>query len=187
MVWQLLGFYIVAPIRSGLMILDQHAAHERVIFDRAIKALDDGFGLSQQLLFPTVVEFPAAEFALLEGLLPDLRAIGFDVVTMSGRSVMVRGLPADIRTGDERQVLVEVLDEYRQFAQRLRLPARELLARAMARRSAIRRDTRLDAREMRSLIDQLFQCSDPQTSPSGQPTLIRITGDELARRFGNRG
>lgn len=186
LVWQLLGTYIVAPIRSGLLVVDQHAAHERVIFERAQKALEDGFGLSQQLLFPTVIDFPAAEFALLEGLLPDLRAIGFDVVTMSGRSVMVRGLPADIRTGDERQVLTEVLDEYRQFAQRLRLPSRELLARAMARRSAVRRETRLDPKEMRSLIDQLFQCQDPRTSPSGQPTLIQITGDELARRFGNR-
>ncbi|NNE69471.1 MAG: DNA mismatch repair endonuclease MutL [Rhodothermales bacterium] len=186
MVWQMLGSYIVAPIRSGLLIMDQHAAHERVIFERAGKALEDGFGLSQQLLFPTVVEFSPADFALLEGLLPDLRAIGFDVATLSGRSVMVRGLPADIRAGDEHGVLSEVLEQYKVFAQRLQLKPRALLARALARRSAVPRDSRLDPKEMRSLIDQLFQCAEPYTSPSGQPTLIRITGDELARRFGHR-
>lgn len=186
MVWQMLGSYIVAPIRSGLLIMDQHAAHERVIFERAQKALDDGFGLSQQLLFPTVVEFNAADFALLEGLLPDLRAIGFDVATLSGRSVMVRGLPADIRAGDEHGVLTEVLEQYKSFAQRLQLRPRALLARALARRSAVPRESNLGPTEMRSLIDQLFQCSEPYTSPSGQPTLIRITGEELSRRFGHR-
>ncbi len=186
MVWQVLGSYIVAPIRSGLLVVDQHAAHERVIFERAQKALDDGFGLSQQLLFPTVIEFNAADFALLEGLLPDLRAIGFDVAAMSGRSIMVRGLPADISTGDEKGVLAEVLDQYKVFAQRLQLRPRALLARALARRSAVPRESRLDPREMRGLIDQLFQCQEPYTSPSGQPTLIRITGEEFARRFGHR-
>ncbi|MFT5144818.1 MAG: DNA mismatch repair protein MutL [Rhodothermales bacterium] len=184
MVWQVLGTYIVAPIRSGLLIVDQHAAHERVIFERALKALEDGFGLSQQLLFPTVVEFTAGDFALLEGLLPDLRAIGFDLAAMSGRSVMVRGLPADIRPGDEKAVLGEVLDQYKTFAQRLRLSRREMLARAMARRSAVPRESAMAPLEMRSLIDQLFQCTEPYTSPGGQPTIIRITADEFARRFG---
>ncbi|MBO6576549.1 MAG: DNA mismatch repair endonuclease MutL [Rhodothermales bacterium] len=186
LVWQILGSYVVAPIRSGLLIVDQHAAHERVIFERALKALEDGFGLSQQLLFPTVVDFSAADFALLEGLLPDLRAIGFDLAVLSGQSVMVRGLPADIRPGDERGVLGEVLDQYKSFVQRLRLSPREMLARAMARRSAVPSDAPLDPREMRSLIDQLFQCREPYTSPAGRPTLIRITAEELARRFGSR-
>jgi DNA mismatch repair protein MutL len=184
MVWQVLGTYIVAPIRSGLLIVDQHAAHERVIFERALKALEDGFGLSQQLLFPTVVEFTGSDFALLEGLLPDLRAIGFDLAAMSGRSVMVRGLPADIRPGDEKTVLGEVLDQYKSFAQRLRLSRREMLARAMARRSAVPRESAMAPLEMRSLIDQLFQCTEPYTSPGGQPTIVRITADEFARRFG---
>jgi DNA mismatch repair protein MutL len=186
LVWQVLGSYIVAPLRTGVLIVDQHAAHERVIFERSLKALDDGFGLSQQLLFPTVAELQPADFALLEGLLPDLRAIGFDLAPMSGRSVMIRGLPADIRAGDERTILTEVLDQYKAFVQRLKLSPRELLARALARRSSIPRDARLDPREMRSLIDQLFQCGEPYTSPGGQPTLIRITGDELLRRFGAR-
>lgn len=186
LVWQILGSYILAPIRSGLLVVDQHAAHERVIYERSLKALDDGFGLSQQLLFPTNVELNASEFALLEGLLPDLRAIGFDIAPMSGRTVMVRGVPTDIRTGDERAVLNEVLDQYREFAQRMRLSSRELLARSLAQRSAIPSDSRLDAREMRSLIDQLFQCKEPYTNPGGRPTLIRITADELSRRFGAR-
>jgi DNA mismatch repair protein MutL len=185
MLWQLQGSYIVTPIRSGLLVVDQRVAHERVVYERALRAMEDGFGLSQQLLFPKTVDLPPAEHALLEDLMPHLRSLGFDVSALSGRSVMVRGVPADIRTGDEQAALSDLLDQYRSFAERLRLPARELLARSMARRGAVQGGSRLEPAEMRALIDQLFQCSEPYVGPGGKPTLVRITADELARRFGD--
>jgi DNA mismatch repair protein MutL len=184
--WQLQDTYVVTPIRSGLMIVDQYAAHERILYERALQALSDGFGLSQQLLFPRTVELSAADFALIGDLLADLRSLGFDLDRLSGRTVLIRGVPADIRTGDERTVLEEVLEQFRENARIERLGRRENLARSIARRSAIRAGTRLDELEMRALIDQLFQCAQPYAGPDGRPTLVRIPVDELDRRFGRR-
>jgi DNA mismatch repair protein MutL len=168
------------------MIVDQYAAHERILYERALQALSDGFGLSQQLLFPRTVELSAADFALIGDLLADQRSLGFDLDRLSGRTVLIRGVPADIRTGDERTVLEEVLEQFRENARIERLGRRENLARSIARRSAIRAGTRLDELEMRALIDQLFQCAQPYAGPDGRPTLVRIPVDELDRRFGRR-
>ena len=184
--WQLQDTYIVAPIRTGLMIVDQHAAHERILYERSLESLDEGFGLSQQLLFPRTVDFSVADFALLGELLTDLKSIGFDVELLSGRTAMIRGVPAGIRTGDEEKILEDVIAQYREFERTERLRGRTNLARSLARRSAIRAGTRLDPQEMRSLIDQLFECSLPYTGPDGSPTLVRIGTEELDRRFGRR-
>ena len=182
--WQLKDTYVVTPIRSGLMVVDQFAAHERILYERALHSLSEGFGLSQQLLFPRSVELSVADFALISELLADLRSLGFDLDPLSGRTVLIRGVPAEIRTGDERTILEEVLEQFRENARTERLGGRENLARSMARRSAIRAGTRLDEVEMRALIDQLFQCAQPYAGPDGKPTLVRISVDELDRRFG---
>jgi DNA mismatch repair protein MutL len=183
LLWQVHDRYILTQIRSGLLLIDQSAAHERILYERALRNLESGFGLSQQLLFPQTLEFSPADFALLEGLLPDLRALGFDLELFSGRTVVVRGVPDGIRPGDERTMLTDLLDQYK-AQQTLRLPSRENLARSMARRNAIRPGTRLNEQEMRTLIDQLFICQMPYTAPSGRPTMVRITLEELDRRFG---
>lgn len=182
--WQLADTYVIAPLRTGLMIVDQHAAHERILFERSLESLDEGFGLSQQLLFPRTVEFSVADFALLQELLTDLRSIGFDVEPLSGRTALIRGVPAGIRTGDEEMILEDVIAQYREFERSERLRGRTNLARSLARRSAIRAGSRLDPQEMRALIDQLFECSQPYAAPDGSPTLVRIGADELDRRFG---
>lgn len=184
LLWQLHDQYILTQIRSGLMILDQNAAHERILYERALQTMQSGFGLSQQLLFPQTLEFNPADFELLRELLPDLRALGFDVEPFSGRSVVVRGVPADIRAGDERTVLEDILEQFKTYRERFQLRARENLAKSIARRSAIRPGTRLTTKEMRSLIDQLFQCEMPYACPQGRPTMIKIPIEELEKRFG---
>ncbi|NNF04653.1 MAG: DNA mismatch repair endonuclease MutL [Rhodothermales bacterium] len=183
LLWQLHDAWILTQIRSGLIIIDQQAAHERVLYEKALHALEDGFGLSQQLLFPRTIEFTASDLELLKELLPDLRSLGFDVEPFGGRSVVVRGVPADIRAGDERSVLDGIVDQYREFERVERLEGRENLARSVARKSAIKAGTRLTHAEMRSLIDQLFQCSRPYVGPGGKPTIVKLSVDELRRRF----
>jgi len=183
LLWQVHDRYILTQIRSGLLLIDQNAAHERILYERALRSLESGFGLSQQLLFPQTLEFNPADFTLLEELLPELRALGFDLELFSGRTVVVRGVPDGIRPGDERTMLADLLDQYK-AQQALRLPSRENLARSMARRNAIRPGARLSEHEMRTLIDQLFLCDMPYASPSGRPTMVRITLEELDRRFG---
>lgn len=180
---QLHDTYVVTAIRSGLVLVDQRAAHERVLYEHALATLDSGLGLSQQLLFPHTLELSAPDLALLRELLPDLKALGFDLDLLSGRTVLVRGVPADVRAGDERAVLADLLGPFRELREAHRLPRADALARAMARRGAIRAGQRLAAAEMRTLVDQLFACEAPHVAPDGRPTLVRITLDELARRF----
>ncbi len=183
LLWQVHDRYILTQIRSGLLLIDQNAAHERILYERALRNLESGFGLSQQLLFPQTLEFAPADFKLIEELLPELRALGFDLELFSGRTVVVRGVPDDIRPGDERTMLEDLLAQYKANLP-LRLPSRENLARSVARRNAIRPGTRLTEEQMQALIDQLFLCETPYVSPTGRPTMIRLTLEELDRRFG---
>ncbi|MGI9175146.1 MAG: DNA mismatch repair endonuclease MutL, partial [Rhodothermales bacterium] len=184
LLWQLHNRFILTQIRSGLMVMDQNAAHERILYEKALGSMDGGMGLSQQLLFPHTLDFSPADHALLKELLPDLRSLGFDIEPFSGRSVAVRGVPADIRAGDERSILENILEQFKTNRDRLQIKARDNLAKSIAHRSAIRRGAKLTAKEMRALIDQLFLCEMPYACPSGRPTMIKIPFEELDKRFG---
>jgi DNA mismatch repair protein MutL len=183
-IWQLHNRYILTPVRSGLMIFDQNAAHERILYEKALDSLANGMALTQQLLFPHTLDFGPADFELVKELLPDVRRLGFEVEMFSGRSIVVRGVPADIKAGDERKILEEILEQYKSNRDALKLPARENLAKSMARRGALRSGTKLDAKAMRSLIDQLFQCEVPYACPYGRPTQFSLTFEDLEKRFG---
>jgi DNA mismatch repair protein MutL len=182
-VWQLHNRYVVTPIRSGLMLLDQRAAHERILYEQALAALDGGLASSQQLLFPVTLEFAPADFALLEELLPDLGRLGFEITPFSGRTVKVEGVPGDVQVGRERLILEEVLEQYKAYRDGLQLHVRDNLAKSLARRSAIRVGKTLSEAEARSLIDQLFTCEMPYACPHGRPTLVKVSMEELERRF----
>ena len=183
-IWQFHGRYIMTPIRFGLMILDQQAAHERVLYERALAAMEGGLGGSQQLLFAATVDLDPADFALVEELQADLKSLGFDLELLSGRSVFVRGIPTEIQIGAEETILEEVLTQFRQNEERFQISSRENLARSMARRSSIKAGQVLKTDEARALIDQLFECRMPYADPLGRPTMIKISLEELARRFG---
>lgn len=187
LLWQLHQRYVLTQIRSGLMILDQHAAHERILYERALQSMQSGFGMSQQLLFPHTLDFNPADYELLKDLMTDLRSLGFDIETFSGRSVVVRGVPADIRPGDERRVLDDILQQYKQYQGELQIRGRDNIAKSIAHRSAIKPGDKLTAKEMRTLIDQLFMCEMPYASPHGRPTMIKISIEELDKRFGRSG
>ena len=184
LLWQLHNRFILTQIRSGLMVMDQNAAHERILYEKALGSMDGGMGLSQQLLFPHTLDFNPADHELLKELLPDLRSLGFDIEPFSGRSVAVRGVPADIRAGDERSILENILEQFKTNRDRLQIKARDNLAKSIAQRSAIRPGLKLSAKEMRALIDQLFLCEMPYACPGGRPTMIKIPFEELDKRFG---
>lgn len=183
-VWQLHGRYLVSPIRSGMLVVDQRAAHERILYEHALTALEGGLAASQQLVFPVVTELSPADAVLLEELLPDLRSLGFAIEPFGRRTVKVHGVPADVRPGREQTILEEVLEQYRQYRDGLQLAGREGLARAFARRRAVRPGQALSEAEARALIDQLFACRNPHACPHGRPTMVRVSLEELERRFG---
>ncbi len=183
-VWQLHNRYVVTPIRSGLLLVDQRAAHERILYEQALAALDGGMSLSQQLLFPVTIELPPADYQLVLELADDLRKLGFDLAPFAGRTVKVEGVPADVSRDSVQGLIEDVLDRFKSYRSDLALGARDSLAKSVARRRAIAPGAPLAEDEARTLIDELFACATPTTCPHGRPTMIKVSLDELERRFG---
>ncbi len=182
-VWQLHNHYICTPLRTGLMILDQRAAHERILYERALESIKGGEGPSQQLLFTEATALGSNDMAIFEELAPMLKASGFNAERSGPRTVTVRGVPEGMHAGHEKFLLKAVIAEFRDFAEEPNLSVHERLALCVARKGAIPPGTALSGPEMLALIDRLFLCQEPYTSPNGRPALLRITLDELSRRF----
>ena len=183
-VWGLHDTYIVTPTDTGMMLVDQRAAHVRVLYEQNLECLEEEQGASQQLLFPHTVDLPPADVDLLEELLPDLRALGFEIERMSGRTVAVRGVPTDVPDGDEGSILEEVLDQYTSAQDTVEDGRRDRLARTMAQQSAVQRGQPLSEAERRSLLTDLFDCEMPYADPTGTPTTAKWSLEEIAKRFG---
>jgi DNA mismatch repair protein MutL len=181
--WQLHNRYILTQTRTGLTVIDQHAAHKRIIYENTLSATEESLPFTQQLLFARTIELSASEFSLLEELLPIIQRMGFSIDLLSGNTAIINGVPADIDIGDERQVLRDMLHQYRDLDKTLKLEAREKVAIAFASRTAIPRGKRLTEKEMELLIDQLFACEEPYKDPLQHPTLMYMSMEEIMRRF----
>lgn len=182
-VFQLHGTYILAQLRSGFMVVDQQRAHERILYERNLKMLVQGTGVSQTELFPRHLELNAADLALVEDVLPDLRSMGFDLALFGGRTVQVNGMPAEAADEDPGTLLEQFLEQLKQEKGSLRNERHKVLARGLARSMAIRPGRNLASAEMHDLIDRLFACEMPYHTPGGRPTLITYGLDELNERF----
>ncbi len=182
-VWGLHDTYIVTPTDTGMMLVDQRAAHIRVLYERNQARLREEQGPSQQLLFPHTVDLSASDADLLDDLLPDLQALGFEIGRLSGRTVAVRGVPTDVQEGDEGAVLEELLEQYKSAQDGVQDDRRDRLARTMAQQSAVRRGQPLSETERRSLLHDLFECEMPYADPTGTPTLAKWSLEEIAERF----
>lgn len=181
--WQLHESYILTQTLTGLCVIDQSAAHRRIVYERALQAAESGLAGTQQLLFPQSVEFSASDYSVLKQLLPDILRMGFDITLISGNSVLINGVPADITMGDERNLLTSILQQYQQVHPSLKLKPREKLAIAYASKTAIPRGRKLGLPEMEALIDQLFACESPYVDPMNKPTLVYLPLDEIRGRF----
>lgn len=186
LLWQLHNTYILSQIRNGLMIVDQHVAHERVLYERALDRFQRGMRASQQLLFPCTATFSAADASLLEELLPHLEQLGFDIKPFGKNTMMIEGVPTDVRPGHEQSILEEILSLYKEFRRDAPTDVRDNLAKSFSCKSAIKAGDPLTETEMRSLIDQLFATRMPYVCPHGRPVVLRIPTEELDRRFGRR-
>lgn len=181
--WQLHDSYILTQTLTGMCVIDQTAAHRRILYEKALQSAETGLAGTQQLLFPQSVEFSASDYALLKQLLPDILRMGFDLTLISGNSVLINGVPADITMGDERNLLTSILQQYQQVHPSLKLKPREKLAMAYASKTAIPRGKHLGQAEMDALIDQLFACESPYIDPMGKPTLVYLPLEEIRGRF----
>ena len=181
--WQLHNQYILSQTLTGLCIIDQHTAHRRIIYERALQAAESGLPSTQQLLFPQTLEFSATDFALLSELHPTIQKMGFNIQLLSGNSAIVSGVPADIQIGNEKNVLESILEQFQSLSGKVKLEERERVALALATKTAIPRGKKLTDVEMETLIDQLFACEQPYFDPLNNPTIIYLPLDEIANRF----
>ncbi len=186
--WQLQDSYILTQLSNGILVVDQYAAHQRILFESALEDLRSGSGFSQQLLFHHLICLTEQDCQLLRELDPLAKALGFDYTISENRTVTVRGVPSHIKVGAEKELLQSILDGYKEGseAELGPLPAEEKMARSLAIRGAIQPGVKLNDDEMRTLIDRLFECKEPYRTPGGKPTLIQVTFEELNRRFDQR-
>jgi DNA mismatch repair protein MutL len=181
--FQIHNRYILSQIKSGFMLISQQAAHERILYERFLQQLDNHSGTSQQSLFPQSVTLNSSDFELLKELLPDVRALGFDIREFGKNTVVVEGIPADLSNVAEHELLEHLLEGFKNNLVILKLDKRDNLARSLARNGAIKAGTRLSLEEMNLLIDQLFACQMPNIALNGKPVISTFTMNELAERF----
>ena len=181
--FQIHNRFILSQIKSGFMLISQQAAHERILYERFLQQLQNHSGVSQQSLFPQSVTLNSSDFELLRELLPDVRALGFDIREFGRNTVVVEGIPADLNNIGEHQLLEQLLEGFKNNLAILKLDNRDNLARSLARNAAIKAGTKLSLEEMNLLIDQLFACQMPNVALNGKPVISTFTLTELLERF----
>ena len=183
-IWQAHNKYIISQIPNGLLIIDQHAAHERILYERVMANFENTLPSSQQLLFPETIDLGTSDYVLVKELLPDLVHLGFDIRLFGKNTVVIDGIPADVRIGNEKKILREVLDEFKNNEHAGIKDVRDNLAKSFACKAAIKAGDRLNVTEMVVLIENLFLAKMPYVCPHGRPVIVRIPLEELDKRFG---
>jgi DNA mismatch repair protein MutL len=181
--FQIHGRFILSQIKSGFMLISQQAAHERILYERFLHQLQNHSGVSQQSLFPQSVTLNSSDFELLKELLPDIRALGFDIREFGKNTVVVEGIPADLNNVGEHELLEQLLEGFKNNQAILKLDKRDSLARSLARNAATKAGTKMSLEEMNLLIDQLFACQMPNVALNGKQVISTFTLNELIERF----
>ena len=181
---QLHNKYILSQIKTGLMIIDQHVAHERVLYEKVWKRFEADLPFSQQLLFPRTVELDPGSFGLVKEIYPFLTKLGFTLKFFSKNTIVIEGVPEDVKSGSEEKVLLDLINEYTTNQRENKLESKENIAKSYSCKAAIKAGDYLSEKEMRLLIDQLFATSMPYVCPHGRPIVVKISLDEFDRRFG---
>ncbi len=184
-VFQLHQRYLISQIKSGFMLIDQQAAHERVLYERFLAQLENHKGLSQQSLFPQTVTLNTTDYALVTELLPDFHALGFQIREFGKNTLVIEGVPADLTEQNDLAAMLEQLIEgFKNNHTILKLDKRDNLARTLAKNSALKAGVKLSIEEMNNLIDQLFACAMPNAAISGkQQVIVTISLVELTEKF----
>lgn len=176
--------FILSTIKSGFMLIDQQAAHERILYERFLTQLENHQGVCQQSLFPQTVSLTAADFELVKELLPDIQSLGFQIREFGKNTFVVEGVPADISTNaSEVELLEHLIEGFKNNQSTLKLDKRDNLARTLARNTAIKNGAILSTEEMNALIDELFACQMPQVALSGKPIIVTFSLEELMQKF----
>jgi len=182
--YQIHGMFILAPIKNGILLIDQHAAEERVLYEQALEDIKRGRSASQQLLFPIIIELSPTEKSVVDSGIAFFNAFGFELSDFGGRALSISAIPAFLRDGaveDTIRGMIKYLLDGK--APEFFLEPEKRFAAAFACGAAIKAGQKLSQEEMNALMNRLFSAKNPYTCPHGRPTLVRMSIDELSRRF----
>ena len=181
-VWQIHNKYILTEISSGLIVIDQHVAHERILYEMAKKSIETGGLNSQKIMFPITLKYSPEDFSSLLDILPYLNKIGFDIREFGENSVIIEGSPPELSNGKEKEVISDILDNYIEHKQ-LNSSFIDYMAATYSCKAAIKAGDKLDESECVNLIDKLFSTKHPYYCPHGRPIIINLSISDLDKRF----
>ena len=181
---QFRGRFIVATSASGLLMIDQHRAHFRILYDRYRHQLAEHKGVSQGLLFPQLLQLPTSSATFLENILNDLFAVGFDISPLGGGSFSIMGIPAGTEGLDPIAMLQSLVDDAEQGQAQVKDQIDHLIALSLSRKAALPIGQLLDNKEMTDLLERLFASTNPNYTPDGASILATITNDSIETLFG---
>jgi DNA mismatch repair protein MutL len=180
---QLHNQFILVETGNGFILINQQAAHERVLYEKLNEALG-GKGIStQRSMFPVTLELAPADAVLLEELMPELRQLGYLVDQFGKNAFIIQGTPADLEQGNEENVIEWLLEQYKHFSSELKFSKREKLIRSLAKQQAIKPGQPLTEKEMQALANDLFNCKQSNISPDGKPNYLEFKFEQLERMF----
>lgn len=181
--YQYKGRYIVTAIKSGLALIDQHRGHIRILYDQYVSNIRQRRGASQQLLFPEIVTFTAAEAAMLPSILDELRYIGFDLNNLGNNSYSINGIPAGVENLNPPALVKDAVNHAVETGMKVHEEMAEAIALSLAKAAAIQPNKKLSVEEMDHLIASLFSSSSSTYTPDGKRILSILSDDELDKRF----
>ena len=180
---QIKGRYILTSVKSGLMIIDQHRAHVRSLFDRYITQITNRQGEGQRVLFPEIIQLPASEVVVLEGIMDDLSAVGFELTNLGGGSFAVNSIPSGVEGLDPVQLVRNMVHTAMEKGNDVKEEIQNVLALTLAKAAAIVYGQVLTPDEITGLVDNLFACETPNYTPDGSVVISTIKDDDINKLF----
>ena len=181
--FQVRNKYVVCPVKSGLMFIDQRRAHERILYEKYLGCLSNNFAISQSVLFPVTANLNPVDYEVLGEIENDLKLLGYSVDMLENNKIAVKGIPSGQNVNDPVEILEAFIENFKSSRPDLPEGAKEKLAASMASASAIPYGKTLIHSEMENLFDSLFLCSAPNYTPKGKPVIIIITLEDIDRKF----
>ena len=181
-IWQIHNKYLITEINSGLLIIDQHVAHERVLYEKVKKAFDSKPLPSQSILFPKTIIFDPEDFSKFLDIVPFLEKIGYKMREFGDNTIIIEGVPSDIKWGNEEDIINDILDRYIEH-DKISSNYIDYIAATYSCKAAVKAGDFLELQERKTLIDNLFATKNPYYCPHGRPIVISIKTDELDKRF----
>ncbi len=181
---QLHNTYILASTNKGMLLIHQQNAHERVLYEKYLAAADGKAIATQRSLFPSTLQLSLQDTILLQDITTDLHQLGYHIEPFGKDTFVIQGTPADVDQGNESRAIELLLEQFKHYSSDLKFSRREKLIRSLAKQHSIKPGRSLTQKEMKQLVDDLFNCTQPNATSNGFPTYMELKKDELEKMFG---